>query len=1240
MGNSNDPLHDEEDLPTRSLMDHVIRFSLTNRLIVSFFVLAVLIAGLMVAPFDWKLGGLIRDPVPVDAIPDIGENQQIVFTEWPGYSPQDIEDQITYPLSSALLALPGVKAIRAFSMFGFSSIYVIFDEDIDFYWSRTRILEKLSSLPSGTLPAGREPTLGPDATALGQIYWYTLEGRDPEGNPAGGWDLQDLRSVQDWIVRYALLAVPGVSEVASVGGYVKEYQVDVDPNALRAYDVHLHEVMAAVKDSNVDVGARTMEVNRVEYVIRGIGLLKSVEDLQQAVIKMIGDTPLLVKDVANVSLGPAMRRGALNKEGAEAVGGVVVVRYGYNPLEAINNVKQKIQEISGSLPKKELADGTISQLSVVPFYDRTELIHETLSTLSTALWLEVLVAVIVITVMLRHLVSSLIISSVLPLAVLICFIFMKFFGVDANIVSLSGIAIAIGVIVDASVVVCENIMKHLVALGEPSSISSHQRLRAVYDGVREVAGAILTAISTTIVSFLPVFTLQAAEGKLFQPLAFTKTFALLASVIIAFTVIPALAYLFLRPHSRGKTSHVKLRSLINWGFVVVVAILLSKEWAPLGLEKGFLRNFVFVGGIITVLLSALLVFEKYYSSLLRWTLAHKRAFLVVPFSFVIAGITIWMGMGKEFMPPLDEGAFLYMPTTMPHAAISESLDVAAKQNSEIQRIPEVRTIVGKLGRVESALDPAPISMMESVIQYYPEYYHNADGDIAFFKHDADENDLVRGVTGTPVPAHDGKPYTVRGQFNRDEAGNLIPDTDGMPFRLWRPPLDPSLNTGRMAWNGVKSSDDIWQEIQRFGAVPGSTIPSQLQPIMTRIMMLQTGMRAPMGLKIKGPTLKAIENAGIQLEKALKDVEAINSDTVTADRLIAKPYLEIHVDREAIAHYGIKLQTIQSTIATAIGGMPLTTTIEGRERYPVRVRYQRELRDQIEAIDDILVRSPLGAQIPLSQLARVEYIKGPQVIKSEDGFLVGYLTFDKKRDIAEVDVVHTAQALLNEKLRTGEIKLDDGVSYTFSGSFENQLRAEARLKLIVPATLFIIFILLYLQFGSTAISLTVYSGIVVAWSGGFLLLWFYGQPWFMNFDVFGVNMRSLFQMHSINLSIAIWVGFLALFGIASDIGVVVAAVIGQQLRKKPPSGVDELRDTITAAATRRIRPALMTSATTLIALLPVMTSAGRGSDIMIPMAIPSFGGMFVALISVFVVPVLYCVYEERQLFKRLKDRGDR
>ena len=919
------------------MIDRIIRFCLENKLVVLLVTLFFIAWGILVAPFDWGLMGLPRNPVPVDAIPDIGENQQIVFTDWEGRSPQDVDDQITYPLTTALLGIPGVKTVRSYSMFGFSTIYIIFKDEIEFYWSRSRVLEKLNSLPAGTLPQEVRPALGPDATALGQVFWYTLEGQDKKGNPTGGWDLHELRSIQDWHVRYALLSAEGVSEVASVGGFVQEYQIDVDPDAMRAFKVDLDTIVGAVRMSNIDVGARTIEVNKVEYVIRGLGFIKSLEDLENAVITVNDNTPIYVRDVARVALGPALRRGALDKEGAEAVGGVVVVRYGGNPLAAIKNVKQKIEEISPGLPQKMLPDGTLSQVRIVPFYDRSGLIYETLGTLNMALIDEILVTIIVVIFMVMHLRSSLLISGVLPLAVLICFIAMRTFGVDANIVALSGIAIAIGTIVDMAIIVCENIIKHLEA-ADPGE----DRLEVIFRATSEVGSAVLTAIATTIVSFLPVFTMEAAEGKLFRPLAFTKTFALLASVIVSLTLVPSFAQILFAARMRG----VKLRRIVNgvmvfagltiavfatwwigvililiglyylcegmlpeglkrwipWGAnglaLLTVVILLSGHWLPLGPEKGLVRNFAFAILILGGVLFFFQVFMRQYGSLLRWCLDHKVAFLAMPLLTVFVGLTVWLGfdfffgwlpprvktwapvsyvahtfpgLGKEFMPPLDEGSYLFMPTTMPHASIGEVLDVLQKQDRAIGTIPEVESVVGKLGRVESALDPAPIEMIETVIIYKPEYLIDHEGRRLRFRFDPDEDDYFRSESGTPAPAPDGKPYRVRGRFLRDEDNRLIPDSDGKPFRLWRPPLDTDLNDDRKAWDGIKKPDDIWEAIVKAAEIPGTTSAPRLQPIAARIVMLQSGMRAPMGIKVKGPNLETIQQVGFQIERFLKEV---------------------------------------------------------------------------------------------------------------------------------------------------------------------------------------------------------------------------------------------------------------------------------------------------------------------------------------------------------------------------------
>ncbi|MBD3236249.1 MAG: AcrB/AcrD/AcrF family protein [Candidatus Eisenbacteria bacterium] len=1259
----------------------LLRFTIERKLVVFLLALVAIGWGLLVAPFDWEILGLERDPVPVDAIPDIGENQQIVFTEWPGRSPQDIEDQITYPLTTALLGIPGVRTVRSFSVFGFSTIYVIFRDEIDFYWSRSRILERLSSLPSGALPADVHPRLGPDATALGQVFWYTLEGRDARGRPSGGWDLAELRSIQDWHVRYALLSAEGVSEVASVGGFVREYQVDVDPDALRAYGVGLHEVFDAVRRSNVDVGARTIEVNRAEYVIRGVGFVKQLSDIENAVISVRDNVPIYVRNVAHVSRGPALRRGALDRGGAEVVGGVVVVRHGANPLETIQNVREKIAEISPGLPRKRLADGTESQVTIVPFYDRTDLIHETLDTLRTALSQEILITIIVVLIMVLHFGSSLLISGLLPLAVLLCFVAMKLFGVDANIVALSGIAIAIGTMVDMGIIISENILRRLREAGP-----AEDRRAVILRASREVGGAVLTAVATTIVSFLPVFTMVAAEGKLFRPLAFTKTFALLASLLVALLLIPPLSHLLFRRtgprvgHAAprppaGRPRSILLRGLplgwrpyaarlLPWLAALGVGVLLADYWLPLGPERGLARNVLFVGGGIAVLLLFFHFFQRVYPRLLACFLARKLAFLWLPLLLVLLGVLIWQGfgplfgwlpapvkrwgpvsdfahtfpgLGREFMPPLDEGAFLYMPTTMPHASIGEALDVLQKQDMALARIPEVEDAVGKIGRAETPLDPAPISMIETLITYHPEYLVDASGRRLRFRYDPDSTDLARDASGEPLPAPDGEPYHTAGAFLRDEEGALIPDPRGRPFRIWRPPLDPDLNPGRAAWAGVRDPDDIWDAIRTAAQIPGTTSAPKLQPISTRLVMLQSGMRAPMGIKIKGPDLETIERLGIAIEQALREVPAVVPASVFADRIVGKPYIEIVPDRQEIARYGIQLQGVQDVIEVAIGGKSVTMTVEGRERYAVRVRYMRELRDEIESLGRILVAAPGGAQIPLAQLAEIRYVRGPQTIKSEDTFLVGYVLFDGRPGWAEVDVVEQARAHLARKIGSGEITLPSGVSYRFAGSYENQVRAQKKLTVILPLALLIIFLILYFQFQSISTSLLVFSGVFVAWSGGFLMIWLYGQPWFLDVDVYGLSLREVFQVHPVNLSVAVWVGFLALFGIATDDGVLIATYLKQAFADRQPRSVAEIRTATLEAGRRRVRPALMTSATTLLALLPVLTSSGRGADVMVPMAIPTFGGMAIAVITLFVVPLLYAAIAEAR-WRRRSDIG--
>ncbi len=1271
------------------MLNKIIKYFLENKLVTVLVLTGFVAWGIVTAPFGWQVGALPSDPVPVDAIPDIGENQQIVFTQWAGRSPQDIEDQISYPLTTYLLGIPGVKSIRSSSIFGFSSIYIIFSEDVEFYWSRSRILEKLNSLPSGLLPDAVQPALGPDATALGQVYWYTIEGRDKNGNPTGGWDLHEIRTVQDFYVKYGLNATEGVSEVASIGGFVQEYQIDVNPDALKAYNIPLHKVMQAVQKSNKDVGAKTIEINQAEYLVRGLGYVKKVEDIEKAVVAVQDNVPIRIKDIGVVSLGPATRRGLLDKDGAEVVGGVVVARYGANPLQVINNVKEKIKEIAPGLPQKILADGRESQLTIVPFYDRSELIYETLGTLEEAISLQVLITILVVIVMVYNLRASFLISSILPIAVLMVFIAMRYFEVDANIVALSGIAIAIGTMVDLGVILSENIIKHI-----DEAPPGQKLINTIYNGASEVATAILTAVSTTIVSFIPVFTMQAAEGKLFGPLAFTKTFALIAALLVSLLIMPTLAHWFfgfkiknnlLKKYgsyvlviigvvalafgqvwggvmlflfgvigilkqflnANSKNFPKPVLFLYQYAELIIVLIgvtwLLAKYWLPLGASQSLLVNFVFVAILVAVILGSFTLLEYQYKRFLHWCLDNKTKFLVIPSLLILLAANIWLGfntvfgfvskgfesvgwninktkawselahtfpgIGKEFMPSLDEGSFLLMPTSMPHSGMEYNRRVVGQLDMLLTNIPEVELTVGKLGRVESALDPAPISMYENVINYKSEYILNKKGHRQRFK--VGDNNHFITVSGDTLSNQEGLEQGI-------DASDLIADDNGKYYRNWR--------------EYIQSPDDIWNEIIKVTKIPGVTSAPKLQPIETRLVMLQTGMRAPMGIKVYGPELRTIEDFGLQLESILKEVPSVKREAVFADRIVGKPYLHLNINRDEISRYGLNIEDVQQTIETAIGGMKITSTVEGRERFPVRVRYPRELRDDPSALGKILMATPTGAQIPLSQIIDFKYVRGPQAIKSEETFLVGYVLFDKMDGFSEVTVVNDAQQAIQKKIDSGELTVPSGVSYKFSGSYENQVRAEKRLSIIVPLVLGIVFLILYFQFKSVSTSLMVFTGIAMAFSGGFIILWLYGQTWFADFSIFGTNFRDLFQIHTINLSVAVWVGFIALFGIATDDGVLMATYLDQSFKRNKTDHLKGIRAATVEAGQRRIKPAVMTSATTIIALLPILTSTGRGSDIMIPMAIPAFGGMLFAAITYFIVPVLYCWREERKIKK--------
>ncbi|MBK5280424.1 MAG: efflux RND transporter permease subunit, partial [Bacteroidia bacterium] len=795
--------------------------------------------------------------------------------------------------------------------------------------------------------------------------------------------------------------------------------------------------------------------------------------------------------------------------------------------------------------------------------------------------------------------------------------------------------------------------------------------------------AITTALATTVVSFIPVFAMESAEGKLFRPLAFTKTYALMGSFVLGLVVLPTLAY-FIFGINYDKT---KVRRTWNIAFVIagvlfaiyfsmllplvlclvgvnnllaskwseklksypdyinlalslfIASFFLAEEWMPLGVQNSVLLNYFFVIVLVGSILGALMSVVHFYEPILKWCLVNKGKFMLVPIFTILLGIIIWLGfdntfgfvgkgvrelkpwkalsktfpgIGSEFMPSLNEGSYLLMPTSMPHAGVEHSREVVGQIDRAVSNIPEIDMVVGKMGRAESALDPAPISMYENVINYKPEYSVNEDGHRVRFKVDKkDRFILTSGDTLTNEQA----------LIRHVPITSLIASDKGQYFRNWRP--------------HIQSPDDIWEEIIKVTKIPGVTSAPKLQPIETRLIMLQTGMRAPMGIKVYGPDLATIEAFGLQLEGILKGVPSVKAEAVFADRIVGKPYLHLNINRNEISRYGLNVEDVQQVIETAIGGMKISSSVEGRERFPIRVRYPRELRDSPESLGKILVPTPTGAQIPLSQLVGFEYMRGPQMIKSEETFLVGYVLFDKKTGFAEVEVVNNAQAAIQTNIDSGALQVPAGVSYKFSGSYENQVRAVKRLSIVIPISLIIIFLLLYFQFKTVIASSIHFSGVFVAFAGGFIMLWLYGQGWFMNFSVADMNMRDLFQMHTINLSVAVWVGFIALFGIATDDGVIMGTYIHQVFEERKPSTVAEVREAVLLAGKKRVRPAMMTAAVAIIALLPVLSSTGKGADVMVPMAIPTFGGMTIQIMTMFVVPVLQAFWRETVIKRQLK-----
>lgn len=1134
----------------------IISFCVRERLIVLLAAAVLIVCGI------WS-----AKTVPINAIPNVGDNQVIVLTAWPGRSPKDVEDQITYPLSVKLLAVPRAESVRGRSMFGYSFVQVTFEDSVDFYWARSRVAEQLGTA-SAALPEGVVPTLGPDATGLGQIFYYVLE-------PPPGMNLADLRSLQDYVVKYDLQSVEGVSEVASVGGYVRQYQIEVDPDKLRFHNITLEQMIKAVRDSSIDVGAKTVESGGMEYIIRGRGFIGSEQDPVQA-MRDVEDTvvlsrdgvPVRVRDVSHVQLGPEFRRGAIDLNGSEAVGGVVVMRFGENPREVIARIREKIAQIEPSL----------KGVRVHAVYDRTGLIDETVGTLTGALREELVITLIVVMLFLLHVRASIVVAITMPLCVLMSFIGMKIFGIDANIMSLAGIAIAVGEVADLGIIISENVYQHLVEW-ERTPEPRKEREDVVIEATTEVASAVLTGVSTTIISFLPIFFLTGRDYRLFAPLAWTKTFAMVSAILVALLLVPLLCRLLLRTSQWRLWLSITATGLASIGSFSAVLVGWDYGLAdhlPLGKWPAAIAATLLMGGIVWMLTrerlrpieeiptSRLILFI--YTPLLKFFLRRKLVFMAAPALIMVLGLGAWIGLPTVLRPfesvsrmlgaephefpgyvqlkhtlpglrtddwiALDEGSWFYMPTLYPAASFSEAMQVLQTQDALIKQIPEVENVLGKIGRVESALDPAPAAMIETYVML-------------------------------------------------------------KPVAEWRPGI---------------TSEAIWAQINAVATLPGVTPASPLQPIEGRVVMLQSGIKAPMAIRVYGDSLAGLADATLQVAEQLRSIPYVNAATVNPDIVMGKPYIEFKVNRDTAARFGMSAMMVNQIIETALGGMNLTNTVEGRERYAIRLRYQRYLRERVDELSRLPVVTPTGEVVPLERLTTMSTTWGPSVINSEDARLVAHVSFSPSGVAGDLETVEGVEQTLRSAQESGALNLPTGYSLQAVGSFQNQIEANQRLLIIVPLVVLVNLLLIYLEFRNLAIALIIFLQIPVAFAGGMIGL-----------GVMGIEMNT-----------AIWVGFIALFGISVDDGIVIATYMEQTFRRRALKTVQDVRDATVEAGRRRIRPCLMTAFTTFAALLPVMMATGRGADVARAMALPVFSGMFIELVSLFVVPVLYCAYMESRM----------
>lgn len=1088
------------------MINRLIDFSLRNRFLILGLTLLIIAAGLYTVRTN-----------PIDAIPDISETQVIVFAEWPGRSPQEVEDQVTYPMTVNLQGLAGVKAVRASSAFGFSMVNVIFEDGTDLYFGRQRILERMN-LIQGLMPKGVTPVLGPDASAVGQVFWYTLEGE--------GHDLGELRTLQDWFVRYQLNAVPGVAEVASIGGFVREYQIDLDPNKLSAYGVTLQEVMTAVERSNNNVGGKVIEQNGMEYVVRGVGLIRGLRDIGKIAVRASGGVPVYLSSLGTVQLGAAFRRGALEKDGREVVGGVVTMRYGQSAPEIIARVKEKIREVEKGLPRG---------VRILPAYDRSTLIARAVGTLKRSLIEETLLVVLAHVLFLMHFRSVLIVSAPLPIAVLITFILMRVFGITSNIMSLMGIAIAIGVLVDAGIVITENCFRQIEREGGRRPL-----IDSVRDAAQQIGRPIFFSMVIIILAFFPVFSLTGEEGRLFHPLAFTKTFAMIGATFLSVTLVPVLATFLIRGKVRPEEANPLMRGARRLYEPTLGWALRHPKVTLLGAGAAFVMSMILVGGAGLLLTPLKLPFTAAAAAgsdgakVVADRLASGQQWLD---SHLAAGV------GKEFMPPLDEGTLMFMPVTSNSISLTEAVEIMKKQDEVLRSFPEVSSVIGKVGRVDSPLDPAPINMYETLVE--------------------------------------------------------LKDREH-----WRPGM---------------TKDALIAEMTEKSQMPGVTTIWQ-QPIRNRIDMLATGIPTQVGVKIFGPDLATLERKAQEVAAAVKTVSG--AVDVYPEQILGTPYLEIEVDRDAAARYGATVGDVEEVIEAAIGGMDLTTTVEGRNRFAVRVRYAREMRNDLDAIRRVLVpvRSPVGlamAQVPLAELAALRLRPGPSMISSENGLLRERVFLNVRgRDVGSF--VEEAKRKVEQK-----VELPAGYYLQWSGQFENQMRARNRLMIVVPACFAIIFVLLWLTYRSAKEAAHVILAIPFALTGGNLLLWG------LHAAAFHFGWKTEFH-----LSVAVWVGYIALFGTAVQTAVVMVVYLEEAWQRKAAAGKltsESIREAAMEGAVLRLRPKLMTVTTVIAGLLPILWSTETGSEVAKPIAAPVLGGMVSSLVHVLIVtPVIWTMLKEWEL----------